>query len=160
MSQHGALTKQQAQYVAMVSQGQTHTDIAKAIGVDRRTLIRWHKLPQVQAAIAEANAAAQRGVAQQQQEQYKEIAKSAQLATTELVEKLLPAAVKTVAQILTDREAKDSDRLPWVTRDLGQFRRKYSFARATPSEKSEFSQHPSRQRMMISGERGDLRQRH
>jgi len=35
MSQHGALTKQQAQYVAMVSQGQTHTDIAKVIEVDR-----------------------------------------------------------------------------------------------------------------------------
>lgn len=111
MSQHGALTKQQAEYVAMVSQGHTHTDIAKILKVDRRTLIRWSKLPHVHSAIAEANAAAQRGVAEQQQQQYKEIAKSAQVQTTEIVERLLPAAVKTVAQILTNKEAKDSDRL-------------------------------------------------
>jgi len=55
--------------------------------------ISWHKLPQVQAAIAEPMLLL-KGVAEQQQQRDKEIAKSAQLATTELVEKLLPAAVK------------------------------------------------------------------
>lgn len=111
MSQHGALTKQQAEYVAMVSQGQNHTDIAKVLGVDRRTLIRWSKLPQVQAAIAESNAAATRGIAKNQEKQYEGIAKSAQLATTEIVERLLPAAVTVVGRILANSESRDGDRL-------------------------------------------------
>lgn len=111
MSQHGALTKQQAEYVAMVCQGQNHTDIASVLKVDRRTLIRWSKLGHVQAAIAQANDAASKGVAEQQQQQYKEIARSAQAATTELLEKLVPASIKVVATILTDAEAKHSDRL-------------------------------------------------
>ena len=111
MSQHGALTKQQAEYVAMVSQGQNHTDIAKILKVDRRTLIRWSKLPHIQAAIAESNTAASRGIAKQQEKKYEEIAKSAQATTHEIVEKLLPAAVSIVGRILANSEAKDSDRL-------------------------------------------------
>ena len=111
MSQHGALTKQQAEYVVMVSQGQNHTDIAKVLKVDRRTLIRWSKLPQVQGTIAESNSAAQKGIAENQQQQYKAIAKSAQAQTVEIVERLLPAAVKTVAQILTNQDSKDCDKL-------------------------------------------------
>jgi len=67
---------------------------------------------------------------------------------------IITSSSKTVAQILTDRKAKDSDRPPWVTRDLGQFRR--NPCPRDSSWKIWFSQHP-RQRIMISGERGNLR---
>lgn len=110
MSQQ-ALTPQQAKYVAMTCQGQTNTDIAKALGIARKTVTRWGKLPHIQAAIAQTSSRQTEAVAEQQGEQYKQFTKSAQLATSEIVEKLLPAAVKTVAQILTNRESKDSDRL-------------------------------------------------
>lgn len=106
-----ALTPQQAKMVSMTCRGFTNTDIAKELGVARKTIIRWNKLPHIQAAIAEANAAAQRGVANAQEKRYEEVAKSAQAATVEIVEKLLPHAIKVVGTILADREAKDSDRL-------------------------------------------------
>ena len=105
------LTPQQAQMVALTTQGQSQIQIAKTLGVSRQTIIRWGKLPHVQSAIAEANAAAQRGVAEQQQQQYKEIARAATLTTQELIEKLAPAAVKVVASIMARQDAKDSDKL-------------------------------------------------
>lgn len=105
------LTVEQAKMVSMTCQGQTNTSIAEALGVARKTIIRWHKLPHIRDAIAQASNRQTEAVAQQQGEQYKQITKFTQLETTEIVEKLLPVAVKTVAQILTNQEARDSDRL-------------------------------------------------
>jgi len=95
----------------MVCQGQTHSDIAKSLGVARKTIIRWSKLPQIQVAIEEANAGSHRGIAQAQEERYKEIAKSTSQQTMELIEKYTPAAIKTVVIILGKNDAKDSDKL-------------------------------------------------
>jgi len=64
MSQRDALTPKQCQYVAMVSQGQTHSDIARVLGVARKTIIRWSQQAHVKSAIAEAQAGSQRGIAQ------------------------------------------------------------------------------------------------
>lgn len=110
MSQQ-ALTPQQAKYVAMTCQGQTNVDIAKALGIARKTVTRWGKLPHIQEAIAQTSNRQTEAVAEQQARQYKQFTKSAQLATAEIVEKLLPMAVRTVATILANSDSKDSDRL-------------------------------------------------
>lgn len=110
MSQQ-ALTPEQARMVSMSCQGQTNTFIAEALGVARKTIIRWHKLPHIIEAIAQASSKQTEAVAKEQGEQYKQITKTTQVATTELLEKLLPASIRVVATILTNGESKDSDRL-------------------------------------------------
>ena len=110
MSQQ-VLTPEQARMVSMLCQGLTNTAISEAIGVCRKTIIRWHKLPHIQEAIAQASSRQTEAVAKEQGEQYKQLTKSAQAATTEIVERLLPHAVKVVGRILADGEARTSDRL-------------------------------------------------
>lgn len=110
MSQQ-ALTPEQAKMVSMTCQGQTNTAIAEALGVARKTIIRWHKLPHIIEAIAQASSSQTEAVAKEQGEQYKQITKTTQVATTELLEKLVPASIRVVATILTNQEAKDGDRL-------------------------------------------------
>lgn len=110
MSQQ-ALTPEQAKMVSMFCQGMTNTAIAETLGVARKTIIRWSKLPHIKDAIAQASSRQTEAVAKEQGEQYRQLTKSTQAATTELLEKLVPASIKVVATILTDAEAKDSDRL-------------------------------------------------
>lgn len=97
--------------VTLITQGHSQKQVAKTLGISRQTVIRWAKLPHIQSAISESSAAAQRGVAMQQEETYKKIAKSTSATTAELIEKFTPSAVKVVAMILAKAEAKDSDRL-------------------------------------------------
>ena len=110
MSQQ-VLTPEQAKMVSMVCQGQTNTAIAEILGVARKTIIRWQKLPHIKDAIAQTSNSQAEAVAKEQGEQYRQLTKSSQVATTELLEKLVPASIKVVATILTNGEAKDSDRL-------------------------------------------------
>lgn len=111
MTQRVSLTPQQAKYVAMVCQGHSHSDIAKSLGVARKTIIRWSKLPQIQSAIEEANAGSHRGIAEAQQERYKEIAKSTTTESMQLVEKFLPTSIKVVVSIMGKPDAKDADKI-------------------------------------------------
>ncbi len=111
MTQRDSLTSQQVKYVSMFCQGQNHSDIARTLGVARKTIICWSKLPQIQSAIAAGNAGSERGIAQAQEERYKEISKSAVSEAAELVERFLPASVKVVVSIMGKSDAKDSDKI-------------------------------------------------
>ncbi len=87
--------------VSMACQGQSNTAIASALGVARKTIIRWHKLPHIIEAIAQASSSQTEAVAKEQGKQYQQITKTTQVATTELQLCELSLALRDFASTLS-----------------------------------------------------------
>jgi len=99
-----SLTPQQLQAVSMLANGKNHVEIALELGITTKTVQRWIKKPEFAQAVADVQLKAIEKTVERTSE---EIARHSQ----EIIQRLVPKALKVINDYLSDSSAKGSDRL-------------------------------------------------
>lgn len=95
-----SLTTEQLQAIKMLANGDSHPQIAAALGVSTKTIQRWLKKPEFTQALTDV--------------QVRTLEQTVEAATNDISEKiqrLVPKAIKTLETYLDDPKARGSDRL-------------------------------------------------
>lgn len=94
------LTAKQLQAIALMIEGQSYTAIAEALGVSTRTVRRWADLPEVENAVQSGKSKAVDVVVELASDKYKKV-----------IEALIPKALMTLKDTLSDSGGRTSDKL-------------------------------------------------
>lgn len=98
------LTPEQLQAVQMLANGKTHAEIGSELGITTKTMQRWTKKPEFNQALADVQF---RTVEKTIERTSEDIAQQSQ----EVIQRLVPRALKVLNEYLGDQNAKGSDRL-------------------------------------------------
>lgn len=94
------MTEQQTEAIRLLAKGLTNAEVAKQLGIAERTIYRWYKNAEFTSALEQTKSSVVAAVLE-----------SAVEDINAEIKKLLPLAVQTLQDVLTDSEKRVSDRL-------------------------------------------------
>lgn len=94
------MTEQQTEAIRLLAKGLANAEVAKQLGIAERTIYRWYKNAEFTSALEQAKSSVVAAVVE-----------SAAEDVNAEIKKLLPLAIKTLQDVLTDSEKRVSDRL-------------------------------------------------